>query len=193
MDGAGLRFGRCVRQVPYLPQCGAIASSLHRTRLAGLTAEEQHGALELFRGTIVRHSAVFYRDDAPGPTAPIHFDGDGWTDFVPLRLPGTLSVEERLSPGASAVLINPNHTYTDIYLPIDATEKHLLGAVDGTRSIGQIARDHGRLDTAGAISERLWWYDKVVFDASRCEDSPWGEPDRGRETMKERHGGGHVR
>jgi SAM-dependent methyltransferase len=193
MGGAGLRFGRWVRQAPYLPQCGAIASSPHRPRLAGLPAKEQYAALELFRGTMVRHSAILYRDDAPGTAQPIRFDGNGWTDYVPHRLPGTLSVQERLPPGAAAVLINPSHTYTDIYLPIAAAEKPLFDAIDGVRSIGEIAREHGRLDSARAFFERLWWYDQVVFDASRCEDSQREGRESGTETLIDRNGGSNVR
>jgi hypothetical protein len=39
-------------------------------------------------------------------------------------MPDTICVQERLPPGAPAVLINRNHTYTDIYLPINAQQKN---------------------------------------------------------------------
>ena len=165
--GAGLSFGRWLRQAPYLPQCGALAASPHARLLGGLPAEEQYAAVELFRGTMVRHSALVYRDDGPAEAQPIHFDEDTWLDYIPLRLPGTLCVEERLPPGAAAVLINPSHTYTDIYLPIDAGEKKMFNSVDGERSLGQIAREGGQADTARGLFQRLWWYDQVVFDGSR--------------------------
>jgi len=174
IEGAGLRFARWVRQAPYLPQCGALASSPHAALLAGLGVEEQYAAVELFRGTMVRHSAVVVRDDAPGEAQPIHFGGDDWTRYVPLRLPGTLDVEERLPPGAAAVLINPTHTFTDIYLPIDATEKRMVDAMDGRRTVGEIARGHGSPDAARTLFERLWWYDQVVFDAS-ARSAPGGD------------------
>ena len=167
IGGAGLQFGRWVRQAPYLPQCGALASSPHAALLAGLAVEEQYAAVELFRGTMVRHSAIAVRDDAPGDAQPIRFDGDGWTRYVPLRVPGTLTVEERLPPGAAAVLINPTHTFTDIYLPVDAAEKRMVDAMDGGRSIWEIAGGQGGLDTARSLFQRLWWYDQVAFDASR--------------------------
>ena len=61
----GLKFGRWVRQAPYLPDCGAIANAPHAPQLRKLAAAEQFAALELFRGTMVRHAAVAYRDDAP--------------------------------------------------------------------------------------------------------------------------------
>ena len=81
-------------------------------------------------------------------------------------MPDTLCVQERLPPGAAAVLINRAHTYTDIYLPIDAREKLLVDAIDGERSIGEIAGDSPR-DICRDLFKRLWWYDQVVFDASR--------------------------
>jgi len=68
---------------------------------------------------------------------------------------GTICVQQRLPPGASAVLINPTHTYTDLYLPIDAQQKQLFDAIDGECTIGEIARKHGNPDTARALFERL--------------------------------------
>lgn len=168
---AGLQFGRWVRQAPYLPHCGALAASPHRPLLARLPAEEQYAAVELFRGTMVRHSAVVYRNDRPGLAQPIHFDGDAWRGYVPVRMPEAISVQERLPPGAAAVLINRGHTYTDLYLPIDAREKQLLDAIGGERTLGEIGRGCGNLDVVRGLFERLWWYDQVVFDGSRCEGS----------------------
>jgi hypothetical protein len=64
---------------------------------------------------------------------------------------GTICVQQRLPPGSSAVLINPTHTYTDLYLPIDAQQKQLFDAIDGERTIGEIVRKHGDPDTARAL------------------------------------------
>jgi hypothetical protein len=71
------------------------------------------------------------------------------------------------------VLINQNHTYTDLFLPISTTEKHLFDAIDGNRTIGDILRtaqpsSQGllQLDPARTFFEGLWWHDQVVFDAS---------------------------
>jgi hypothetical protein len=85
---------------------------------------------------------------------------------VPIRLPDTICVQERLPPGAAAVLINRTHTYTDIYLPIDKQEKRLFDAIDGRRTIREIAQTHGALEASRAFFERLWRYDQIVFDAS---------------------------
>ena len=66
LERAGLVFGRWVRQAPYLPQCGALAATPHASRLAMLPLPEQYAAVELFRGTMVRHNLIAYRDDHPG-------------------------------------------------------------------------------------------------------------------------------
>jgi SAM-dependent methyltransferase len=168
---AGLQFGRWVRQAAYLPQCGALATSPHQALLARLPAQAQYGAMELFRGTMVRHSAVVYRNDRPANAQPVSFDDDAWLNFVPLRLPDTICVQQRLPPGAAAVLINQTHTYTDLYLPIDARQKQLFDSIDGERTTGKIARKHGDPDIARALFERLWWYDQIVFDRSRSEQT----------------------
>jgi len=168
----GLTFGRWVKQAPYAPQCGVIANIPQATRLAKLSPVEQYAAVELFRGTMVRHSAVVYRDDTPSPQA-IQFTGDAWLSYVPIRMADTICVEERVPQGATAVLINRTHTYTDIFLPINAAEKRLLDAIDGKRSLTEIMakaetsspkKSWGEL--ARSFFERLWWYDQVLFDAS---------------------------
>jgi hypothetical protein len=134
-----------------------------------LPAADQYAALELFRGTMVRHSVVAYHEDAPAGASAIDFAGARWLDYVPLRLPETLIVKDRLPAGAAAVLINRRHTYTDLYLPVTAAELTMVEAIDGTRSIGAIAGDRAD-DRGGArLFERLWSYDQVVFDASRAD------------------------
>jgi SAM-dependent methyltransferase len=166
IEGAALRFGRWIRQAPYEPQCGAVSGIPQMSRIARLPPVERYAALELFRGTMVRHSAVFYRADSPGRLEQVDFEGDAWRDHVPIRLPDTICVQERLPPGAAAVLINRGHAYTDIYLTIDAPEKLLFDAIDGQRTIGEIAQEHGTLEASRTFFERLWRYDQVVFDAS---------------------------
>ena len=163
----GLAFGRWLKQAPYTPRCGVMARIPQASRIAQLPLAEQYAAVELFRGTMLRHSAVLYRNDDPGAPQRISFAGDAWPGYVPIRMPDTICVQERLPPGAAGVLINQSHTYTDLYLPIDALEKKLFDAIDGERSIEEIAGEHKGLDAARALFERLWWYDQVVFDASR--------------------------
>jgi hypothetical protein len=173
LNKGGMRFGRWVKQAPYSAGCGVIARIPQATRMAQLPSAEQYAAVELFRGTMVRHSVVVYRDDNPGGSQQIGFDGDAWLGYVPIRMSDTICVEERPPAGAAAVLINQTHTYTDLFMPIDATEKRMFDAIDGKRAMGDIAegtlppsQGASRLDTARAFFERLWWYDQVVFDAS---------------------------
>jgi SAM-dependent methyltransferase len=175
IEKAGLTFGRWIRQAPYSPHCGVVAKIPQASRLAQLSLAEQYAAVELFRGTMVRHSVITYRDDSPGGAQPISFAGDAWLGYVPLRMPDTICVQERLPPGAAAVLINQTHAYRDLIMPIDSTEKRLFDAIDGSCSIGGIvegtlpsSQTKSQLDMARTFFEKLWWYDQVVFDASRC-------------------------
>lgn len=166
INRGGLTFGRWLRQAPYIPRCGVLAKIPQALRMAQLSPAEQYAAVELFRGTMVRHSAVVYRNDNP-ETQQVGFAGDAWLDYVPMRVQDTVCVQERLPPGAAAVLINRTHTYTDIYLPLDTQQKKMFDAIDGTCTIGMIGGEHERRDAARALFEQLWWYDQIVFDTSR--------------------------
>jgi SAM-dependent methyltransferase len=175
IEKAGLTFGRWLKQAPYSPHCGVVAKIPQASRLAQLSFAEQYAAVELFRGTMIRHSMVAYRDDSSGGAQLISFAGDAWLGYVPLRMPDTICVQERLPPGAAGVLINQTHAYRDLIMPIDSTEKRLFDAIDGNISIGGImerilpsSQTKSRLDVASTFFEKLWWYDQVVFDASRC-------------------------
>jgi len=177
----GLRFGRWYRQAPYLPQCGDLAQTAHGQRLAQLPGPAAYAAVELLRGTLARHSVVAYRDDSRRRRF-VGLDDDGWHRAVPLRLPHTLcvddGVEHRLPPGAAAVLLNQSHQYPDLICRIGPNEKRLLDAIDGHRTIAEVAR-HASFDVetdthrerVKAFFERLWWYDQVVFDLSAQPDS----------------------
>ena len=138
LDRCGLSFGRWIEQAPYLAECGMIARTPHAARLAALPPRRQHAAVELFRGTMVSHSFIAYRDDDADGGQPITFAGDRWRDTIPIRLPWTVCVRERLPPGSVAVLINQSHTFTDLVFTVDAFEDQLLGAIDGNRTLGEI-------------------------------------------------------
>ena len=173
IKGGGLTFGRWLKQAPYTPKCGVVARIPQTRRLAQLSLAEQYAAVELFRGTMVSHSPVVYRDDSPGDQQ-VSFAGDAWTRYVPLRMSDTICVQEKLPPGAAGVLINRSHTFRDLFLPIDAAEKSLFDGIDGNRSIGDIvgessisAGSKSKLDIARSLFERLWSYDQVVFDTSQ--------------------------
>src|SRR6516162_1890646 len=140
LERCGLSFGRWHEQAPYLPQCGAIAKMPHTARLLLLSPPLQHAAVELLRGTMAKHNFIAYRDDRPGESRPITFDGDVSRAYVPLRLPWTLCIRERVPPGSVAVLINRAHTYPDLALPIDAAQERIFAAIDGNRSIDELLR-----------------------------------------------------
>jgi SAM-dependent methyltransferase len=167
---AGLTFGRWVKQAPYSARCGVMARLPQSVRIAELSPAEQFAAVELFRGTMVRHSVIVHRNDSPCPIPPISFTGDSWMSYVPIRMSETICVQDRLP---AAVLINQNHTYTDLIMTIDATEKLMFDAIDAHRSIRDIlettppAPPGQRQPDARSFFERLWWHDQVVFDASR--------------------------
>jgi SAM-dependent methyltransferase len=165
LDRNGLTLERWYWQAPYLPQCGAIAATPHAKRIAALSEREQYAALELWRGTMAAHSAIARRSDA-SPGHGIRFDDERWRSYVPIRLPSTLSVQERLPAGAAAVLLNRSHPFHDLVLPIDAQEKQMLDAVDGRRTITEIVEStggHTAWPVARTFFQKLWWYDQAVF------------------------------
>jgi len=169
---AGLTFGRWVRQAPYSINCGVMAKIPQAARMKQLAREEQYAAIELFRGTMLRHSLVVYQDDRISDRHRISFDRDTWLGYVPIRMSDTICVKDRLPAGAAAVLINQTHTYTDLFLPIGSKEKQVFDAIDGERSIGEIyektlsSLDRANLEVTRTFFERLWWHDQVVFDSS---------------------------
>jgi SAM-dependent methyltransferase len=175
LDRCDVSFGRWIEQAPYLAQCGVLASSPHASRLAALPSRLQHAAAELFRGTMVSHSFIAYRDNSAVENQPITFAGESWRDYIPILLPWTVCIRERLPPGSVAVLINRSHTFTDLILTVDSFEDCLLGAIDGRRTLAQILqfvlRDGDGESRALRFFERLWQYDQIVFDASRVDTS----------------------
>jgi SAM-dependent methyltransferase len=169
----GLKFGRWVRQAPYSVHCGIMSRIPQATRLARLPLQDQYAAVELFRGTMVRHSVVAYREDSAS-AQEVSFAGDAWLSYVPIRMSDTISLQNRLPPGAAIVLINQTHTYRDLFLPIGSVEKRLFDAIDGDRSIGEIVErtmpsspGTSNIELARTFFERLWWHDQVVFDGSQ--------------------------
>jgi SAM-dependent methyltransferase len=169
LERCGLSFGRWFEQAPYLPQCGAIASLPHAARLASLSPPLQHAAVELLRGTMAKHNFIAHRDDRLGESQPISFNGDAWPGYIPLRLPWTVCMRERLPPGFAAVLINRVHTYPDLAFPIDAAQQQIFAAIDGNRSIHEILRGAARAvgdQRACKFIQQLWEYDQIVFDAT---------------------------
>jgi len=168
LQRCSLSFGRWVEQAPYLPQCGAIARMPHAARLAVLSPPFQHAAAELLRGTMTRHSFIAYRDDCRSESQPITFDGDVWLRWIPLRLPWTVHIRDRVPPGFAAVLINRAHAYPDLALPIDEAQERIFTLMDGNRSCAEILQAIGLPGglQARRFVEQLWQYDQIVFDVT---------------------------
>jgi SAM-dependent methyltransferase len=165
LEANGLTFGRWLRQAPYSLQAGLMSRIPDALRAASLPLADQYAAAELFRGNMMRHSAIAYRDDNAG-VPRISFDDDGWLGYIPIRGPDTVTVRERLPPGVAAILINRAHSHTDIFLPLYPRETHLLAAIDGKRTIREMLASEAERDVARSLFERLWWHDQVVFDAA---------------------------
>jgi SAM-dependent methyltransferase len=172
LERGNLSFGRWLEQAPYLAQCGMVAKTPLAARFASLPAPLMHAAVELFRGTMVRHKLIAYRDDRTRASHAIAFSGDAWREYVPIRLPWTVCVRERVPPGSVAVLINRAHPFPDLVLPVDSAGDRLLAAIDGRRTLKDILEFVGQksLDERHALQffERLWQYDQIVFDSSRA-------------------------
>jgi SAM-dependent methyltransferase len=159
VGAAGMRFGRWQRQAPYLPDCGAISETPHSDRIGRLSAAEQYALVELFRGTMTRHTAIVF--DAVDTTSGfVDFADPGIGGWIPVLVPTALAVKERLPAGAAAALINQAHTDTDLVLFADRHQHEIFRSIDGERMIADLGPD-----TIGFV-EKLWRHDLVVIDAS---------------------------
>jgi len=118
---------------------------------------------------MTQHRVIAYRSDCSSGADAIHFSGEQWRDYVPIRLPWALCIRERVPAGSVAVLLNPAHQHRDLMLPINAAQDRLLGQIDGQRRLGDIVAAFGSSEgarSALAFFQQLWWYDQIVFDAS---------------------------
>lgn len=164
IERAGLTFGRWNWQAPYLPQCGSISRTPHASRLAALPEREQYIEMELWRGLMSNHSVVVHPREANNEK--VNFDDDRYVSYVPIRLPWTICVQDRIPPGAAGVLANQTHLFQDLFLIINPREKEMFDRIDGHHSIAEIADS---ADDARGFFEKLWWYDQVVFDTSKAQ------------------------
>ena len=127
-----------------------------------------------YKRLLGQHNFVAYRNDRRGAAPAICFAGEQWRDYVPIRLPWTVCIRERVPPGIAAVLLNPAHKHSDLVLPIDEFESDLFRQIDGARTLGEIARvdlTTKNVPTTLSFFQRLWRYDQIVFDASRVRDT----------------------
>jgi hypothetical protein len=157
LDASDLQFGRWVRQAPYRPQCGVVSELPHGRLISSLPETEQFAALELFRGTMVRHSLIAYRADTEW--SPSLFAGRDSQTFIPHRVATAAVIEDKLPAGVAAALLNRAHIYPDLVFFANADERTLFELIDGHRTIAEIGGD-------SSFFERLWWHDLIVIDAS---------------------------
>jgi len=167
LAAAGLRFGRWQRQAPYLPDCGTISETPHAPRLAALPPAEQYAAVELFRGTLDRHTVIAFADDDPtgGRVDPSH------PASVPIVVPTATVVDDRsrLPHGVAAALINRAHPANDLVLFVDEPELRTFRALDGETSVAELSTWGTGTDVGGFV-RRCWRHDLVVVDATRHRD-----------------------
>lgn len=157
LEAGGLQFGRWVRQAPYRPQCGVVSELAHGRMISSLPETEQFAALELFRGTMVRHSLIAYCADHE--LSPSLFAGGRSQTFIPHRVVTAAVIEDKVPAGVAAVLLNRAHTDSDLLFFASAEERELFESIDGHRTIAEIGGDAN-------FFERLWWHDLIVIDAS---------------------------
>ncbi len=168
---AGMKFGRWIKQAQYSCHCGILSQLPQVEEILKLSLEEQYAAAELFRGTMVRHSFVAYRNDHPR-NKEIKFDDDNWMDYIPVRLQDTICVFEQLPEGAAAILFNKT-PYRDLYMPVNTSEKNLYDAIDGNCIDNIIKKTFpssdrkSNLEISRTFFEKLWWYDQIVFDTTK--------------------------
>ena len=132
----------------------------HGSRLADMAEVDQYTAMELFRGTIARHSLIAYRDDSPLPVRPIVWSGEAWRGYVPIVPTTVVVVEDRLPPGKAAAVINRAHVDHDLVCFIDEQELAAFRTIDGATPLSALA------GASPGFFERLWLHDLVIIDAS---------------------------
>ena len=165
-----LVLGRWYWQAAYLPQCGFVANTPHANKLAALPEPEQYIAMELLRGLMANHSFVAYRSDLNNDGSKVRFDDERYLRFVPVRLPWTICIQDRIPPGAAGVLVNQTHLFNDLYIFINEKEKQIYDAIDGRRSVSEIVETvEGSSPLARDFFEKLWCYDQVVFNTSKVQ------------------------
>lgn len=173
ISSTGLRFRRWLRQAPYLPQCGKFAETPHFPRLDQLPQQDQFAAMELLRGTMLRHSAIIHHQTDFTDEFLIPTNHPQWQFMIPLRSPGSIIVQDNLPAGADAVIINQQHTFPDLVLPVDKSQLQIFETIDGLSTMGEIisslsyAGNNLRIKSSMRIFfQQLWNYDHVVFDTS---------------------------
>lgn len=160
LDDGGVRFARWAHQAPYRPQVGIMRVLPDGVRIAAMNEVDQYATMELFRGTINRHSLIAYRDDSPLPDPPIEWGTKNCNSYRPMVPSAVVVVEENLPPGMAAAIINRAHVDRDLVCFLTADELAVLSEIDGHTSLGSIP------SATATLFERLWLQDLVMIDAS---------------------------
>ena len=166
VEGNGLQFGRWYYQAAYSPRCGAVSDTPHGPLLRALPEREQYVEMELWRGLITNHDFVAYGSKATSDATQVNLADERCLRYVPIRRPWTECIQERLPPGYAGALVNQTHLFNDLFILIGEQERKIYEAIDGGRTIGDIANEDQH---ARAFFEKLWWHDQVVFDTSKAQ------------------------
>lgn len=171
LERGGLSLARWYWQAAYSPQCGSFTATPHADRTAALPEQDQYAAMELWRGMMTNHDFVAQPAGTRNHRALVTFDDDRYLQYVPIRRPWTVCIQERLPPGAAGALLNQTHMFNDIYLIINPYEKQLYDAIDGQRTVAEVVgtvKDTGAVAADADFFKQLWLYDQVVFDTSKA-------------------------
>lgn len=164
LDGAGLRFGRWLRQAPYLADCGSMSETPHRDRVLALPLQRQFAAMEAYRGTIDRHSVIARRavdSSEPGDPGGDDLLAAGFAMAVPIVAPSAVTVtdDERLPAGTAAALLDRGQASRDLVMFVDHDELEQFRAIDGDRTVTDLGIDP-------ELVRRLVRHDLVVLHTS---------------------------
>ena len=170
LAGAGMSMCRWFYQAPYWPQGCPLGHTAHAERLASLPAETQHAAVELFRGHLHKHEFICCRDDRPNESYEIDLEGDDWRRLVPLPFCGATVKGNGLPDGVSMHVVQSGHQYPVTAAMLDENQARLYDAMNGRRTIGEVAAASDIEGDADALEEyaqrifRLFWrFDLVCF------------------------------
>ena len=178
LSNTGLGFGRWIRQAPYSARCGSIAGTPHASQLQNLDIAEQYAQMELFRGTMLRHNFIAYRDDHPRGYRLPDFNGEGWPEYIPFRVPEAITKQGKNLNKGTAILINTAHIDTDLIFSVDGFQMRMLDMIDGKRTIREILVDSnpsrkepgvGEILAIRKFFEMLFLFDQVIFKIN-CSD-----------------------
>lgn len=160
LEAGGLRFGRWVRQAPYRPSCGIMGELPDRAKIEEMAESAQFASMELFRGTMTRHSLIAVRADSPLPNPAIDWRGESWRRFVPMTPITTMAVTDHVPEDKAVAVINRAHVDRDLVCFLNDSERVAFEGIDGKGPAGEID------GLTRELLQRLWLHDLVMIDAS---------------------------